>query len=51
MPCLVCGGTYPESPLPGLLAFQTCEFITENIEISDDALRQLYTAKYFAGRE
>jgi SAM-dependent methyltransferase len=49
--CLVCGGTYRDANLPGLLTCTECGFITANVDLSADALRQLYTSKYFSGEE
>jgi len=50
-PCLVCGGAYIQSTLPGLLACGTCSFITANLSLSYEELRGLYGREYFAGQE
>jgi SAM-dependent methyltransferase len=49
--CLVCGGAYRDAELPGLLACTVCGFITANVDLTADALRRLYTSKYFSGEE
>src|SRR6478736_6620574 len=49
--CLVCGGAYRDANLPGLLACARCGFITANVDLTADALRQLYTSNYFSGEE
>jgi 2-polyprenyl-3-methyl-5-hydroxy-6-metoxy-1,4-benzoquinol methylase len=50
--CLVCGGRLsPSRRYPGLLTCEECKFTTANIAISEEQLRQLYTANYFAGDE
>jgi SAM-dependent methyltransferase len=49
--CLVCGGRFRPSRLPGLLTCQECKFTTANLTLSEEQLRQLYTAAYFAGNE
>jgi SAM-dependent methyltransferase len=50
-PCLVCGGDYAPSRLPGLLRCETCAFVTANLDLSRSELEDLYTAEYFAGKE
>src|SRR5580704_19242407 len=49
--CLVCGGKFRPSPMPGLLTCEECKFTTANLVLSEEQLRQLYTAGYFAGNE
>jgi 2-polyprenyl-3-methyl-5-hydroxy-6-metoxy-1,4-benzoquinol methylase len=49
--CLVCGGKYRPSRIPGLLTCGECKFTTANLTLSEEQLRQLYTAGYFAGNE
>src|ERR1700719_2074534 len=49
--CLVCGGKYRPSRLPGLLTCEKCKFTTANLTLSEEQLQQLYTAGYFAGNE
>lgn len=49
--CLVCGGSYRDATLPGLLACSGCGFITADVDLTADALRQLYTSTYFSGEE
>jgi SAM-dependent methyltransferase len=50
-PCLVCGGRYGASPLPGLAACDSCGFVSADLEISLDELRALYAERYFTGGE
>jgi len=50
-PCLVCGGRYGPSPLPGLAACESCGFVSADLEISPDELRALYSERYFTGGE
>jgi hypothetical protein len=49
--CLVCGGKYRPSRIPGLLTCEKCKFTTANLTLSEEQLRQLYTGDYFAGNE
>src|ERR1700759_5395439 len=49
--CLVCGGKFRPSRMPGLLSCEECKFTTANLTLSEEQLRQLYTAGYFAGNE
>jgi SAM-dependent methyltransferase len=37
--------------MPGLLRCEECKFTTANLTLSEEQLRQLYTAGYFAGNE
>jgi 2-polyprenyl-3-methyl-5-hydroxy-6-metoxy-1,4-benzoquinol methylase len=37
--------------MPGLLTCQECKFTTANLTLSEEQLRQLYTARYFTGNE
>jgi 2-polyprenyl-3-methyl-5-hydroxy-6-metoxy-1,4-benzoquinol methylase len=49
--CLVCGGKLRPSHVPGLLRCEECKFTTANLTLSEEQLRQLYTAGYFTGNE
>jgi 2-polyprenyl-3-methyl-5-hydroxy-6-metoxy-1,4-benzoquinol methylase len=49
--CLVCGGIFRQSTISGLLTCHNCKFTTADLTISEEQLRQLYTANYFAGDE
>jgi 2-polyprenyl-3-methyl-5-hydroxy-6-metoxy-1,4-benzoquinol methylase len=49
--CLVCGGRYIKSHLPGLLRCEKCGFISANLDISEEALVRLYGKDYFHGNE
>jgi SAM-dependent methyltransferase len=49
--CLVCGGNFRRSKISGLLTCRGCKFTTSDLTISEEQLRQLYTANYFAGDE
>jgi SAM-dependent methyltransferase len=49
--CLVCGGAYRRSRLPGLFQCDTCGFVSADLSIPDDELRALYGADYFHGQE
>jgi 2-polyprenyl-3-methyl-5-hydroxy-6-metoxy-1,4-benzoquinol methylase len=49
--CLVCGGRYSPSRLPGLLQCQSCGFITANLKLSHEELERLYSSAYFSGEE
>jgi SAM-dependent methyltransferase len=49
--CLVCGGNFRQSRISGLLTCQECKFTTADLAISEEQMRQLYTANYFAGDE
>jgi SAM-dependent methyltransferase len=49
--CLVCGGKFRPCRVPGLLTCEECKFTTANLTLSEEQLRQLYTAGYFAGNE
>jgi SAM-dependent methyltransferase len=47
----VCGGAYRSAKLPGLLACESCNFVSANVALSPGELEKLYTANYFAGEE
>jgi len=49
--CLVCGGPYGASRLPGLLQCRSCGFITANLRLSQEELERLYSTAYFTGEE
>lgn len=49
--CLVCGGAYGPSKLPGLLQCQSCSFVTADLKLSPKELENLYDQTYFAGQE
>jgi len=49
--CLVCGGRFVKSHLPGLLRCENCGFISANLDISEEALAHLYGKDYFHGNE
>jgi 2-polyprenyl-3-methyl-5-hydroxy-6-metoxy-1,4-benzoquinol methylase len=50
--CLVCGGSnFRPSRISGLLSCEECGFTTADLTISEEELRQLYTARYFTGEE
>ncbi len=49
--CLVCGGSYGPSNLPGLLRCLQCDFVSADLDISDAALAGLYSKNYFHGEE
>jgi len=49
--CLVCGGMFRPSRISGLLICEECKFTTADLTISEEQLRQIYTASYFAGDE
>lgn len=49
--CLVCGGPYVPSKLPGLLKCHYCSFVTADLKLSQSELENLYDQTYFAGQE
>jgi SAM-dependent methyltransferase len=49
--CLVCGGAYGASRLPGLSQCTACKFISADLSVSDDVLARLYGEDYFHGEE
>jgi 2-polyprenyl-3-methyl-5-hydroxy-6-metoxy-1,4-benzoquinol methylase len=49
--CLVCGGPYVPSQLPGLFRCQSCDFISADMSIPEAELHALYGADYFHGKE
>lgn len=49
--CLVCGGEYRSSRLPGLFECANCAFVSADIAIPDEELAALYGADYFHGEE
>jgi len=49
--CLVCGGGYASSRMPGLLACGCCGFVTADVQVSPEELRRLYSEQYFTGGE
>ncbi|WGD55349.1 class I SAM-dependent methyltransferase [Bradyrhizobium sp. CB1650] len=49
--CLVCGGAYKPSHLPGLFKCSSCGFISANLQIPEAELEALYGTDYFHGQE
>ena len=49
--CLVCGGLYVPSNLPGLVKCQSCSFLTADLKLSQKELEKLYDQSYFTGQE
>jgi 2-polyprenyl-3-methyl-5-hydroxy-6-metoxy-1,4-benzoquinol methylase len=49
--CLICGGAYRPSHLPGLFSCERCGFISADLSISDETLKRLYGLNYFHGGE
>jgi hypothetical protein len=49
--CLICGGSYRSSRLPGLQECESCGFISADLELSAAQLRELYAERYFSGDE
>ena len=49
--CLVCSGQYRASRIPGLIECRNCGFLSADLALSDDAIRALYSSKYFHGQE
>lgn len=49
--CLICGGEYRPSSLPGLFRCAFCGFISADLNIPDEELRALYSEDYFHGQE
>jgi len=49
--CIVCGGCYCLSALPGLLRCTQCDFISADVDISDESLAKFYNQSYFRGKE
>lgn len=49
--CLICGSSYRPSHLEGLLQCTKCNFITTDLNLSDEELLKLYSEDYFHGNE
>jgi SAM-dependent methyltransferase len=49
--CIVCGGRYQPSRLPGLVSCDGCGFVSADTDISDAELTRLYGKDYFHGSE
>jgi len=50
--CLICSNDLANAPkLPGLLKCGQCNFITADLEVSDEKLKALYSHDYFHGLE
>jgi hypothetical protein len=49
--CIVCGGVYVNSSLPGLVRCASCGFISANLSLPLEALKRLYSSDYFQGQE
>jgi 2-polyprenyl-3-methyl-5-hydroxy-6-metoxy-1,4-benzoquinol methylase len=49
--CFVCGGKFRPSRISGLLSCEECKFTTADLNICQEQLRQLYTARFFTGEE
>lgn len=51
MSCIVCGGSLAASRLPGLLACESCKFVTADVTLPAEELEALYGEGYFHGAE
>jgi len=49
--CLVCGGPYAPSSIPGLVQCRQCAFVSADLNLSHEELASLYSHRYFAGEE
>src|SRR5271154_7013129 len=49
--CIVCGGVYEESHLPGLFRCAGCGLVSADLRIPDAELAALYGENYFYGEE
>jgi SAM-dependent methyltransferase len=49
--CLVCGGVYRPSRLPGLFQCASCGFVSADLGIGEEELKALYAKSYFEGGE
>ena len=49
--CLVCGGAYGPSAIPGLVRCRQCGFVSADLQLGPDELAALYSHRYFAGEE
>src|SRR5580698_4254190 len=49
--CIVCGGVYEESRLPGLFRCAGCGLVSADLRIPDAELAALYGEHYFYGEE
>lgn len=49
--CLVCGGQYEPSALPGLFRCRSCGFTSADLSIPEETLSALYGEDYFHGDE
>ena len=49
--CIICGRNLKNSKLKGLLSCENCNFITTNLNLSEDEIRQLYSQNYYNGEE
>jgi 2-polyprenyl-3-methyl-5-hydroxy-6-metoxy-1,4-benzoquinol methylase len=49
--CIVCEGEFRPSRIFGLIECEECKFTTADLSVGEEELRQLYTARYFAGEE
>ena len=48
-PCIVCGGKYEKSNIPGLMKCKKCGFTTVAVDVPEDTLVRLYDINYFNG--
>lgn len=49
--CLVCDGSFANSPIPGLLQCTGCSFVTADVSLTLEQLAALYGEGYFSGEE
>ncbi len=49
--CLVCGGSFQESRIKGLVQCKDCGFLTTNLELTEEEIKQLYSANDYHGEE
>jgi len=49
--CILCGGAYGDCNIPGLVKCISCGFVTANLSLTSDEIKQIYGRRYFHGEE
>lgn len=49
--CILCGVAYGDCNIPGLVKCISCGFVSANLSLTTDELKQIYSRQYFQGEE
>ena len=49
--CILCGGAYGDCTIPGLVKCDSCGFVSANLSLTTEELKEIYSHRYFQGEE